>query len=452
VSDPNRIRITRIALPQFNALAQGGRMMRRAIVLTLGLVMWLLHSNLEGQPTSRAAQTARPQRSDWAVWGGPTRNFQSPAKGLASSWPAGGPRKLWSRPLGEGFSPAAIEGNRLYTTYSSRGREVVVALDAATGNTIWQYRYDTPFAQGAGDVGAGPYAMPQVIGDRIVTVGGAGKLHSLDKETGRPVWSHDLYEEFGGSRMTYGYSCHALPYGNLLILLVGGPRQAIVAFDQADGRLVWGKHSYRNAHSSPLLINVDGQDQVVALMAAQVAGFDPRTGDKLWEHPHPTQYLAVSTPVWGPDNILVVSAAYEGGTRALHLTQQNGRTTVRELWHNPRVKVHFGSLIRIGDTIYAASGESGPAPITAIDVRTGRILWHSGRELAKAQLLYADNKLIILDEDGVLALATVSPSALTVRSRVQLLDKVAWTPPSLAGSTLYVRDRKNLMALDLRGK
>jgi outer membrane protein assembly factor BamB len=187
-------------------------------------------------------------------------------------------------------------------------------------------------------------------------------------------------------------------------------------------------------------------------MAAQVAAFDPRNGDLLWEHPHPTEYLAISTPVWCPDNILIVSAAYEGGTRALHLTQRGGRTTVRERWHNGRVKVHFGSIIRIGDTMYGASGESGPAPITAVEVKTGRVLWHSGRELAKSQLLFADNKLIALDEDGVLALATISPSGLTIRSRVQLLEKVAWTPPSLAGTTLYVRDRKNLIALDLSGK
>jgi hypothetical protein len=99
--------------------------------------------------------------------------------------------------------------------------------------------------------------------------------------------------------------------------------------------------------------------------------------------------------------------------------------------------------------VYAASGESGPAPITAFEVKTGRILWHTSREFAKSQLLLADNKLIILDADGVLALATPTATSLTVHSRVQLLNKVAWTPPSLAGTTLYIRDRANLMALDL---
>ena len=86
-------------------------------------------------------------------------------------------------------------------------------------------------------------------------------------------------------------------------------------------------------------------------------------------------------------------------------------------------------MIRVGGTIYGASGHDGPAPITAFDVKTGQVLWHSGREFAKAQLVYADGKLIVLDEDGLLALTTPTPTALTVQSKVQLLTKVAWTRP-----------------------
>ncbi len=153
--------------------------------------------------------------------------------------------------------------------------------------------------------------------------------------------------------------------------------------------------------------------------------------------------------MWGPDNILVVSSSYEGGTRALHLSQEGGKTAVKEIWHNPRVRVHFGTMIRDGDTLYGASGHDGPAPITALDVKTGKMLWNSGREMAKSQLLLADGKLIILDQDGVLALATASRDGFKVQSKVQLLQRVSWTPPTLAGSRLYIRDRKSIMALDL---
>jgi outer membrane protein assembly factor BamB len=398
------------------------------------------------------AQSARPRPSpkpepSWALWGGPNRDFHAASIGLASSWPATGPKKFWSRPLGEGYSGIAVEGDRLYTMYRKDTREIAVALDSTTGANVWEYAYQSPFAA---DPGPGPFAMPQVLGNRLITVGSTGKLHSIDKATGKPVWSHDLYGEYGGSQMRFGYSCHALPYRDSLIMMVGGRSGALMAFKQSDGTVLWAKHRYNNSHSSPLLINVNGQDQVVALMGQQVVGLEPTTGELLWEHAHPTQYdLAVSTPSWGPDNILVVSSSYEGGTRALRLAQKAGKTTVEELWHNPRIRVHIGTLIRVNDTIFGASGHDGPAPITAFDVKTGEVLWNTGRDFAKAQLLWADGKLIILDQDGVLALATADRKGLKLLSKVELLQRIAWTPPTLVGTRLYVRDRNNVMALDL---
>lgn len=386
--------------------------------------------------------------ADWPVWGGPNRDFLSAATGLLAGWPASGPAKVWTRTLGEGYSAPAVEGRRLYTMYSTATGEVVAALDAVTGKTLWEHSYKTAFADAGSDIGNGPFAMPQVVGDRIVSVGGTGKLYSLEKRTGRPVWTHDLYAKFGASRMQFGFSCHALPYRDLLIMSIGGSGKSLIAFNQADGKVAWANHGFPNSHSSPKLITVDGQTQVVALMGQQVVAVDPATGALLWTHPHPTGYdLAVSTPSWGPDNILVVSSSYEGGTRGLQLSQAGGKTTVTQLWHNPRIRVHFGSMIRVGGTIYGASGHDGPAPITAFDVKTGQVLWNTGRQFAKAQLVYADGKLIVLDEDGVLALATPTPTALTVHSKIQLLTRVAWTPPVLAGPHLYIRDRKTIMAL-----
>jgi outer membrane protein assembly factor BamB len=400
------------------------------------------------KPAAPVAQAPATQ-ANWLVWGGPNRDFKSPSTGLASAWPATGPKQVWSRPLGEGYSGVAVEGPTLYTMYRKGQQEVAVALEAASGKTLWEYPYDAPFAS---DPGPGPYAMPQVLGDRVVTVGSTGILHSIDKKTGKPVWKHDLYVDYGGTPMRFGYSCHALPYKDTVILMVGGSRNALMAFKQADGAVVWGKHRFNNSHSSPLLIKVDGQDQVVALMGQQIVAVEPNTGELLWEQAHPTQYdLAVSTPSWGPDNILIVSSSYEGGTRALHLTQRGGKTTVAQLWHNTRVRVHFGTMIRVNDTLFGASGHDGPAPITALDVKTGEVLWNSGREFAKSQLVLADGKLIILDQDGMLALATADRQGIKVLSKVELLKRVAWTPPTLVGTRLYIRDRNTLIALDLAG-
>ncbi len=106
-------------------------------------------------------------------------------------------------------------------------------------------------------------------------------------------------------------------------------------------------------------------------------------------------------------------------------------------------------MVRIGDYVYGSSGDFGPAPLTAVDIKTGKIAWQD-RGFPKANFIYADGKFIVLDEDGTLALADFTPQGLKVLSRATLLSSNAWTVPSLAGGRLYLRDRSTLMALDLR--
>ena len=82
-----------------------------------------------------------------------------------------------------------------------------------------------------------------------------------------------------------------------------------------------------------------------------------------------------STPIWGEDNILIVSSAYGRGTRAIRLTRAGGRTTVDELWYSRRLRVMFSSMIRVGDYLYGSSGDFGPAFLTALDAKTGATVW-----------------------------------------------------------------------------
>jgi outer membrane protein assembly factor BamB len=170
----------------------------------------------------------------------------------------------------------------------------------------------------------------------------------------------------------------------------------------------------------------------------------------LWSHPHKTDWgLNISTPVWSAANhLLFVSSAYSTGSRALELRQAAGKTTVAEKWFSGRMRVHIGTVINLGDYVYASSGDFGPAFLSAVDLKTGKIAWQD-RSFSRAQLLYADGKLIILDEDGTLGLATISPQGLKILARAPVLANVAWTPPTLAATTLYVRDRKTIAAFNL---
>jgi outer membrane protein assembly factor BamB len=374
---------------------------------------------------------------------------------------------VWSRPLGEGYSAIVVDGGTLFTMYrpvkgvvatvlskltggSDSDPEVVAALDAATGATRWEHSYPAPILAAMNvEYGPGPHATPLVAGDLVIAVGGTGKMHALDKRTGRVVWAHDLYGEYGGTVQGRGYSCSPLAYGDTVIVSVGGRGQALMAFRLKDGSVAWKAGDYPVSPSSPLVIDVDGQPQVVFFHADGVVGVSPQDGTTLWSHPHQTQYgLNISVPVWGAGNVLFLSSAYGSGSRGLQLTQAGGRTTVKELWSNPKMRVHMGNAVRIGDLVYGSSGDFGPAFVTAINPRTGTIAWQE-RGLARACPVAADGRLVLLDEDGTLALAAPSAQGLNVQSRAPVLSRTAWTVPTLVGTRLYLRDRATIKALDL---
>jgi outer membrane protein assembly factor BamB len=235
----------------------------------------------------------------------------------------------------------------------------------------------------------------------------------------------------------------------MVILPAGAPDAAVIAFNQKTGAVAWKGGNFPTGPASPILINVDGQDQLVVSGANEIVGVDPTNGNVLWQHPHKTEWgLNISTPVWGSDNLLLVSAAYNNGTRLLKLAQAGGKTKVEEKWYQNRMRVHIGTIIRLGDYAVGSSGDFGPCPTVAIDIATGNILWQN-REFARSTFLYGDNKLIVIDEDGNIGLAVPSRQGLKVLAKAPVLTNRAWTVPTLVGTTLYVRDRKSMAAYQL---
>jgi outer membrane protein assembly factor BamB len=405
------------------------------------------------------AATDQSAAAAWPQWGGPHRNFVVDSHGLANAWPASGPKRLWSRALGEGHSAIAVDGGRLYTMYRPLGmmsvvrrseEEVIAAVDANTGKTLWEHKYASPTSGVDFSEGAGPHSTPLVTSDRVYATGSRKELFALNKADGTVVWSHDLIKEYGATPPDRGYSCSPLLYNGHIIVSVGGAHQSLAAFDARTGSLVWKKGDFEHSPNSPIVIDVDGQEQIAFFAGDVVAGVDPANGNTLWTYPHKTDWgLNISTPIWSPsDHLLFVSSAYSGGSRLLELHKSGGRTTVTQKWFNNRMRIHIGTAIRIGGAIIGSSGDFGPAFLSAVDIGSGKVLWQD-RTFARAQLLYADGKLVILDEDGTLGLATAGTDGLKVLAKASVLQNLAWTPPSLVGTRLYVRDRKTMAAFDL---
>jgi len=408
----------------------------------------------------------------WAQWpqfGGPRGDFTADAKGLALQWPDDGPRKLWNRELGDGYATIVVDGDMVYTMYRVGNDEFAVALKASTGETVWEHKNPSPFTAEMAEFGPGPHTTPLVVGDRLFTVGTNAVLHCFDKKTGQVHWKHDLPVEFDAPIPGRGYGCSPIAYKNTVIVPVdrkregaeGGPagvkpesttaakNQMLVAFDQTTGSPLWKNQDFENGYASPILIKFAGEDQLVFFSAAEIVGLNPNNGELLWTHAHRTQYGAnLSTPVWNGEDLLFCSAAYDSGSRVIRLTKKDGKTVPEEVWFGRKMRLHHGNPVRVGDHIYGSSGDFGPAFFMGVNMKTGDVAWRE-RGFSKATCVSGDGKLIILDEDGNLALTTVTPQGMTVHSKCKIAERYAWAAPTLVGKTLYVRDRKRIMALDL---
>jgi hypothetical protein len=364
-------------------------------------------------PAAAVAQDVDAAR-DWWQWGGPGRDFVYDAADLVDAWPAEGPPVIWSRSLGAGHSAIIAAGGRLYTMYRVAygeggsspwsGEEAVIALDAATGETLWEYAY--PSVVQDFDQGAGPHATPLLLGDRLFTIGTNKELHVFDAATGEIVWARNFVTDFGAppllirSMIKSGYGVSPLPYKDTIIVQVGGPGQAVMALRQDDGSVVWRSGSFLVSEAPPGLIDFDGERHLVVFAGQAVLGLDPDTGEVLWAHPHDA----------GNDTFL-----------------------------NP---------IRLGDFVYGTSGQGATAIMTATHVATGETAWRE-RGFSRASLLHTDGKTLILEEDGDLSLVVLTPNGMTRLASTPLFDTRSWTAPTLVGTTLYARDREKIVALDL---
>jgi outer membrane protein assembly factor BamB len=386
----------------------------------------------------------------WTQWGGPHRNFTTETSGLKSTWPAAGPKVIWQRPLGEGFSSPSVDNGVLYTMFGRPSEEIVTAIDAATGKTIWEHATKVSFHNSFDEMGSGPYATPLVTGDRLFTAGVTGRLQAIEKKTGRLLWTQMLWDDHGGTHLSYGYASSPIAYRDRVIVPVGGKGKATMAFKQADGAIAWAKGNIPNVYSSPLMIRVDGLEQLVEIMDGLVFGLNPINGDLQWQSDFKAAYgITVATPVWCPGNLLFVSAEYGAGSKMLRLERKGSQVAAKEVWTSNRLRLHNGNAMWVDGVLYFTSGGKGSqAILSAVEAASGKILWQE-RSIQKATFVWADGKLITLDQDGNLMLANPSPKGFEVAAKAKLLHNLSWTPPVLVGTKVYLRDRRSLMAVEL---
>lgn len=380
---------------------------------------------------------------DWTQWGGPGRDFSLESRELSRTWAEEGPPSLWSRSLGGGFASIVSDGSHLYAHYRVGDDEIVAALNPKDGKTLWEHRYSAPVVASdslSTQYGKGPNGTPLIVDGRIVTFGFMGHLRCLNTADGKLLWSHDLAEAFKVTTPYFGHATSPLVVGSHVVVAAGG----LLAFDLKTGKAAWENRDFEASYGSPLLVGSGAAQQIVSPMTAHLAGFDPKTGKTLWSEKFENQWGTILTsPILDESGRVFISASQVGAM----LVDPAAKGEGRRLWEEKKTQINHSNAVRDGKIVYATVGESANF-VTATSLEGGKELWRA-RGFGQANFLRVGDDYILLDFEGELALVELTAEGMEIVAQATVNDKPTWTPPTLLGTTLYLRDEARLFALDL---
>jgi len=387
---------------------------------------------------------------DWPQWLGPTRDNASKEK--VAAW-KDAPKVLWQTQVGDGHSSPVIAGGRAFLHAKVKGKEEeeLIAFDATSGKELWRQSY--PRAPFKSIFGTGPRATPTVSGDKVYTHGVTGIVTCWEAAGGKQLWQVDTFKEFNASNLFFGVSCSPLIEGDLLLLNVGGPGASIVAFKKDTGEVAWKALDDKATYSSPIAFGQGKERQIVVLTQQGLVGLSPTDGGQFWKFPLVDKLTESSTTPMKVGELLLGSSV-TFGSAALSLDSKEGKPGYSEAWKNPALTCYISTPVAVGkDHVYMVTGsltKSPTATFHCVDVKTGKTLW-SQTDIGKyhaAMIRTADDKLLLLDDGGGLALVEPNPKEFTVLAQSRVCGPT-WAHPALSGGRVYVRDNKSLVCLQL---
>jgi outer membrane protein assembly factor BamB len=382
---------------------------------------------------------------DWPCWRGLHHDGILRETGLLASWPKQGPRVLWRRELGGGYSSVVVAGGRLFTQTKDGNEDLVLCVDARSGKKLWEHRYPCDYSQYPSldkRFLTGPKATPAVDGGRVYATGNTGRLQCLDTQTGKLIWERDLLKLARRPCPEYGYCSSPLIVGDRLFVHPGGPNgRSLAALDKKDGRVLWQSLDDRVGWATPVSIHVAGEPQVVYFTGDGAVGIAAADGKLRWRFGWKTAYdINAATPIYS-DGRLFLSSNYGNGGVLLRLRTKESPEVV---WKSRAMENHFSSCVLYDGHLYGFSTDR----LRCVELGTAKVKWDKPG-LGKGSLFVADGRLVVLGERGILVLADATPAAYRERARWRALDGTCWSVPVLSDGRLYLRDEKHLLAIDL---
>jgi outer membrane protein assembly factor BamB len=396
-------------------------------------------SNLRGVPSGAVASVY------WTDFRGPKRDGEYREQPLDLLRPADSFKPIWKQPSGAGYASFTIARGRAFTIEQRGAEEVVAAYDVATGRELWTNSWPAEFREWMG--GDGPRTTPTWADGRVFALGAEGELRSLDEATGRQVWRTNILKDAGVGNLQWGMSASPLVVDDVVVVQPGAyDGQSVAAYDRHSGRRVWTALDDHQSYASPMLVTLAGVRQILVFSSSRLVAIRPDGGSPLWEYPWPgPNRINAAQPLVIGDNRVFVSSGYGTGAAVVEITRAASGFAVREVWRNVRMKNRFASSVLHEGFIYGLD----ESILACLDAATGELEWKGGR-YGYGQVLLSGGHLIVLTEEGELAIVRASPSRHDELARVPVLRGKTWNVPAIGGGFLLVRNLAEMAAFDLR--
>ncbi len=395
----------------------------------------------------------------WPRWRGPAAmGHVAPGVPVPTTLPAK-PKVLWRAKIGFGLGSPVVGGKRVFILDNQRGKETVLAADAATGKELWRATLDETFRDAHSPVG--PRSTPLVDGDRVYVLSCRGEFRCLGAADGKVIWRTNFVKDhgavFSGERgaapgaSRHGYTGSPFIDGERMFVDVGGRSGAsVVCFDKTTGRVIWKSQSDAAGHGGPIVATIAGVKQVVSFTADAAIGLAAADGKLLWRVPVKTRVgRHCITPVVIGDMVIVSS--YLAGLIGIKVSQDGDGLRAERAWVNKSSPVNFSNPVAVGRYLY---GLGRARKLICIDVRSGERAWAKDwtetRMFGKgyAAFIAMGRNVLGLAEDGTLFMIAADPKALRMVARAKVCGK-NWCHPAYAKGHLFLRDAEALICLDL---
>jgi outer membrane protein assembly factor BamB len=389
-----------------------------------------------------SAGAAARTGADWPGFRGPHRDGAVTGVRIKTDWAASPPVQLWRRPVGPGWSSFAVRDGLLYTQEQRGESEVVACYKANTGEPVWTHRDATRFWES--NAGAGPRATPTLADGHVYAFGATGIVNALGAGDGAVVWTRNAASDTGAKVPGWGFSGSPLVVDDVVIVAAGG---RLAAYDRATGATRWLGPRGGGSYSSPHLLTIGGVAQVLLLNGAGATSVAPADGKVLWKHSWPG--VTILQPALTADGgVLITSSDMGGGmgTRRLAVARGPGGWAADEVWTSTGLKPYFNDFVVHNGHAFGFDG----AILACIDLRDGKRKWKGGRYGHGQLLLLRDQDLLlVLSEEGELALVAATPGQFTEIARFPAMEGKTWNHPVLAGDLLLVRNGQEMAAFRL---